>query len=85
MLILYSNYMNPLRQWKYGIGSSEGKKEVKLELNDLVWLHLRKDRLPKLRKSKLMLRDARALKQLRKLMLMHINLSFHMILGSVPL
>ena len=39
---------------KYRIAGSEGRKEVKLEPGDLVWLHLRKDRFPKLRKSKLM-------------------------------
>ncbi|WVZ93600.1 LOW QUALITY PROTEIN: hypothetical protein U9M48_039568 [Paspalum notatum var. saurae] len=33
---------------------SKGRKELKLEPGDLVWLHLRKDRFPDLRKSKLM-------------------------------
>jgi hypothetical protein len=32
----------------------KGRKEVKLEPGDLVWLHLRKDRFSYLRKSKLM-------------------------------
>jgi translation initiation factor IF-1 len=31
---------------KYRIAGSEGRKEVKLEPGDLVWLHLRKDRFP---------------------------------------
>ena len=37
---------------KYRIAGSEGRKEIKLELGDLVWLHLRKDRFPELRNSK---------------------------------
>ena len=39
---------------KYRIAGSKGRKEIKLELGDLVWLHLRKDRFPELCKSKLM-------------------------------
>ena len=39
---------------KYRIAGSKGRKEIELELVDLVWLHLRKDRFPELRKSKLM-------------------------------
>jgi hypothetical protein len=39
---------------KYRTAGSKGSKEVQLSLGDLVWLHLRKDRFPKLRKSKLM-------------------------------
>ena len=39
---------------KYRIISSRGKQEIKLQPGDLVWLHLRKDRFPELRKSKLM-------------------------------
>jgi hypothetical protein len=39
---------------KYRIAASKGRKEVKLEPGDLVWLHLRKEQFPKLRKSKLM-------------------------------
>jgi hypothetical protein len=39
---------------KYRIAATKGRKEVKLELGDLVWLHLRKEQFPKLRKSKLM-------------------------------
>ena len=41
---------------KYKIAGSKGRKEVKLEPGDLVWLNLRKDRFPDLRKSKLMSR-----------------------------
>jgi hypothetical protein len=39
---------------KYRIAGSKGRKEIKLEPGDLVWLHLRKDRFTELRKSKLM-------------------------------
>jgi hypothetical protein len=39
---------------KYKIAGSQGRKEVKLELGDLVWLHLRKDRFLELCRSKLM-------------------------------
>jgi hypothetical protein len=42
----------------YRIAVSKGRKEVKLEPGDLVWVHLRKDRFPDLRKSKLMPRAA---------------------------
>jgi hypothetical protein len=31
---------------KYRIAGSKGRKEVKLELSDLVWLYLRKERFP---------------------------------------
>jgi hypothetical protein len=41
---------------KYCIAASKGRKEVKLEPGDLVWLHLRKERVSELRKSKLMSR-----------------------------
>ena len=39
---------------KYKITGSKSRKEIKFEPGDLVWLHLRKDRFPELRKSKLM-------------------------------
>jgi hypothetical protein len=39
---------------KYRVAGSKGKREVKLEPKNLVWLHLRKDRFLELRKSKLM-------------------------------
>jgi hypothetical protein len=41
---------------KYRIAGSKGRKEVKLEPGDLVWLHLRKEWFPDLKKSKLMSR-----------------------------
>ena len=43
---------------KYRIAGNQGIREVKFELGDLVWLHLRKDRFLALRKSKLMPHDA---------------------------
>ncbi|WVZ53115.1 hypothetical protein U9M48_004101 [Paspalum notatum var. saurae] len=41
---------------RYKVAGNKGRKEIKLEPGDLVWLYLRKDRFPDLRKSKLMLR-----------------------------
>ena len=38
---------------KYTKYNNKGKKEIILEEGDLVWLHLRKDRFPTQRKSKL--------------------------------
>jgi hypothetical protein len=52
---------------KYRIAGSEGRKEVKLEPGDLVWLYLRKDRFPDLRKSKLMPRAAGPYKIIEKI------------------
>jgi hypothetical protein len=43
---------------KYRIAASKGRKEVKLEPGDLVWLYLRKEQFPELSKSKLMSRAA---------------------------
>ncbi|WVZ51754.1 hypothetical protein U9M48_002866 [Paspalum notatum var. saurae] len=39
---------------RYREAGNKGRKKINLELGDLVWLHLRKDRFPDLRKSKLM-------------------------------
>jgi hypothetical protein len=52
---------------KYRVAASKGHKEVKLEPGDLVWLHLRKERFPELRKSKLMSRAAGPFKILTKI------------------
>jgi hypothetical protein len=52
---------------KYRIAASKGRKEVKLELGDLVCLHLRKERFLELRKSKLMSRAAGPFKILAKI------------------
>jgi hypothetical protein len=52
---------------KYRVAASKGRKEVKLEPGDLVWLHLRKERFPELRKSKLMSRAVGSFKILAKI------------------
>jgi hypothetical protein len=52
---------------KYHIAASKGRKEVKHKPGDLVWLHLRKERFPELRKSKLMSRAAGPFKILTKI------------------
>ena len=39
---------------KYKLAGDKGRKYVVFAPGDLVWLHLRKDRFPNLRKSKLM-------------------------------
>jgi hypothetical protein len=52
---------------KYHIAASKGRKEVKYEPGDLVWLHLRKERFPELRKSKLMSRATGPFKILTKI------------------
>src|SRR6266498_3711900 len=54
---------------KYRIAGSKGSKELKLEPGNLVWLHLRKDRFPELRKSKLMRKLMALLKFLRRSMI----------------
>jgi hypothetical protein len=52
---------------KYRIACSKGRKEIKLKLGNLVWLHLRKDRFPKLHKSKLIPRAAGPYKIIEKI------------------
>src|SRR5581483_1397602 len=52
---------------RYRTAGSKGRKELKLEPSDLVWLHLRKDRFPELRKSKLMPRADGPFKILEKI------------------
>jgi hypothetical protein len=52
---------------KYRIAASKGRKEVKLEPGDLVWLQLRKERFPELRMSKLMSRVVGPFKILAKI------------------
>jgi hypothetical protein len=52
---------------KYHIAASKGRKEVKHEPGDLVWLHLRKERFPELRKSKLMSHAAGLFKIIAKI------------------
>jgi hypothetical protein len=52
---------------KYQVAGSKGKKHVTFESCDMVWLHLRKDRFPTLRRSKLMPRAAGPFKVLSKI------------------
>ncbi|WVZ70335.1 hypothetical protein U9M48_019010 [Paspalum notatum var. saurae] len=52
---------------KYKLAGSKGRKQVLFEPDDLVWLHLRKERFPDLRKSKLMPRAAGPFKVLEKI------------------
>jgi transposase InsO family protein/translation initiation factor IF-1 len=51
---------------KYRIAANKGRKEMKLEPGDLVWVHLRKARFPYLRKTKLMPRATGPYKVLAK-------------------
>jgi hypothetical protein len=52
---------------KYHIAASKGRRKVKLEPSDLVWLHLRKERFPELRKSKLIYHAAGPFRILAKI------------------
>jgi hypothetical protein len=52
---------------KYQVTGSKGRKLVTFEPGDMVWLHLRKDRFPTLRCSKLMPRVAGPFKILSKI------------------
>ena len=52
---------------KYKIAGDKGRKELIFEPGDLVWLHLRKDRFPDFRKSKLMPRADGPFKVLEKI------------------
>jgi hypothetical protein len=52
---------------KYKLTGSKGRKLLTFEPGDLVWLHLRKDRFPALRKSKLMPRADGPFKVLQKI------------------
>ncbi|WVZ64328.1 hypothetical protein U9M48_013864 [Paspalum notatum var. saurae] len=52
---------------KYKLAGSKGRKQVLFEPRDLVWLHLRKERFPNLRKSKLMPQAAGPFKVLEKI------------------
>jgi hypothetical protein len=52
---------------KYQVAGSKGRKLITFEPGDMVWLHLRKDRFPTLRRSKLMPRAAGPFKVLTKI------------------
>ena len=52
---------------KYKLAGDKGRKHVVFAPRDLVWLHLRRDRFPELRKSKLMPRPDGPFKVLEKI------------------
>jgi len=52
---------------KYKLASDKGRRQLIFEPGDLVWLHLRKDRFPALRKSKLMPRADGPFKVLQRI------------------
>jgi hypothetical protein len=52
---------------KYKTAGDRGRKDVVFDVGDAVWLHLRKDRFPELRKSKLMPRAAGPFKVLERI------------------
>jgi hypothetical protein len=52
---------------KNQVVGSKGRKLVTVEPDDMIWLHLRKDRFPTLRRSKLMPRAASPFKVLTKI------------------
>jgi hypothetical protein len=52
---------------KYKISGAKGKKQLDFDPGDLVWLHLRKEWFPDLRKSKLMHRTDGPFKVLKKI------------------
>ena len=52
---------------KFKVAGDKGKKHVVFDVGDLVWLHLRKERFPDLRKSKLMPRAAGPFKVLQRI------------------
>ena len=70
---------------KYKLAGDKGRKHVVFAPGDLVWLHLRKDRFPNLRKSKLMPRADGPFKVLEKINDNVYKLSCLQILGLVPL
>jgi hypothetical protein len=51
---------------KYKLAGDKGRRQLNFEPRDLVWLHLRKERFPALRKSKLMPRAHGPFKVLEK-------------------
>jgi hypothetical protein len=52
---------------KYKISCDKGRKQLDFAPGDLVWLHLRKEKFPDLRKSKLMNRADGSFKVLEKI------------------
>jgi len=52
---------------KYKVAGDKGRRQLTFEPGDLVWLHLRKERFPELRKSKLMPRADGPFKVLQRI------------------
>jgi hypothetical protein len=52
---------------KYKLAGDKGRRQLIFEPGDLVWLHLRKDRFPDLRKSKLLPRAGSPFKVLERI------------------
>jgi hypothetical protein len=69
---------------KYKLAGSRGKKHVTFEPGDLVWLHLRKDRFPDLRKSKLLPRADGPFKVVAKINDNAYKLELHSDFGVSP-
>src|SRR5512140_1503330 len=69
---------------KYKLAGDKGRKHVVFAPGDLVWLHLRKDRFPDLRTSKLMTRGDGPFKVLEKINDNAYKLELPADLGLVP-
>ena len=69
---------------KYKLAGSKGRKQVLFEPGDLVWLHLRKERFPDLRKSKLMPRAAGPFKVFEKINDNAYKIELHADFGVSP-
>jgi hypothetical protein len=69
---------------KYKISGDKGRKQLDFEPGDLVWLHLRKERFPDLRKSKLMPRADGPFKVLKKITENAYKLDLHADFGVSP-
>jgi hypothetical protein len=69
MLKLYETTKENIERMnaKYKISGDKGRKQLNFAPDDLVWLHLRKERFPNLRKSKLMPRADGLFKVLEKI------------------
>src|SRR4051812_23429116 len=68
---------------KYKLAGDKGRKHIVFDVGDLVWLHLRKDRFPDLRKSKLMPRVAGPFKVLERMNDNAYKLELHAEMGTV--
>jgi hypothetical protein len=69
---------------KYTISGDKGRKQLDFAPGDLVWLHLRKERFPDLRKSKLMPRADGPFKVLEKINENAYKLDLPVDLGLAP-